>query len=46
MRIYFPRELDALLKYNGFRIEEKLGNYDGSPFESYSPQQIAICEKG
>jgi len=45
MRIYFPQELDALLGYNGFRIEEKYGDYDGSPFESYSPQQILLCAK-
>ena len=43
LRIYFPQELDALLKYNGFAIENKFGNYDESPFESSSQKQLIIC---
>ncbi len=42
-KIYFPQELDALLKYNGFAIEAKYGNYDQSPFESASRFQIVVC---
>ena len=43
MRIYYPQEIDALLKYNGFTIENKFGNYDESPFLSASPKQLIIC---
>ncbi|UCF09165.1 MAG: class I SAM-dependent methyltransferase [Thermoplasmata archaeon] len=43
MRIFFPRELDAILRYNGFIIEEKYGNYDKTPFSSDSPNQIVVC---
>jgi len=43
VRIYFPRELDALLKYNGFAVESKFGNYDEAPFESTSPKQLFVC---
>ncbi|MBT9151352.1 MAG: hypothetical protein DDT40_01545 [candidate division WS2 bacterium] len=43
MRIYFPQELDALLKYNGFRIEEKFGNYIETPFASAAPKQLIVC---
>jgi len=43
MRIYFPQELDALLKYNGFVIEAKLGDYDGRPFDSEAPKQLILC---
>jgi hypothetical protein len=43
MRIYFPRELDAVLGYNGFKIEAKLGDYDETPFTSESPKQLIIC---
>ncbi len=43
MRIYYPQELDALLKYNGFTIESKFGNYDESSFVSASPKQLIIC---
>ncbi|OUL30728.1 SAM-dependent methyltransferase [Nostoc sp. T09] len=42
-RLYFPQELEALLKYNGFKIEKKFGAYDGSPFSSNSFQQIFVC---
>ena len=44
MRIYYPQELDALLKYNGFNIEEKYGDFDESPFASSSLKQIIICK--
>lgn len=42
-RIIFPQELDALLAYNGFVIENKYGWYDETPFESGSPKQIVAC---
>ncbi len=42
MRIYYPQELDALLGYNGFRIEAKYGAFDGSPFRSESGKQIVV----
>jgi hypothetical protein len=43
MRMYFPQELDALTKYNGFAIEDKFGDYDQSPFTAQSEKQIIIC---
>jgi SAM-dependent methyltransferase len=42
MRVIFPQELDAILGYNGLGLEEKLGDYDGSPFRADSPKQLAI----
>lgn len=45
LRIIFPKELDALLKYNGFTIEAKYGEYDETPFNSDSKLQIIICYK-
>jgi len=44
MRIYYPQELDALIKYNGFEIEHKWGCYDESPFVSESQKQIVVCK--
>lgn len=44
MRQFFPQEFDALLEYNGFKIESKFGDRDGSPFESNSPRQIVIAK--
>ena len=46
MRMYFPQELDTLLKYNGLRVERKYGDYAGQPFGPDSPQQIPVCVAG
>ncbi|MDM7913740.1 MAG: class I SAM-dependent methyltransferase [Candidatus Eisenbacteria bacterium] len=43
MRCFFPQEMDALLRYNGWKVLEKFGNYDGSPFTSDSPKQLYVC---
>jgi SAM-dependent methyltransferase len=45
MRIFFPQELDALLKHNGLVITAKYGDVDGSPFSSDSPQQLVVCAR-
>jgi hypothetical protein len=46
MRMYFPQELDALLKYNGFVIEHKFGDYEQAAFGSASEKQLIVCAKG
>jgi len=43
MRMYFPQELDALLKYNGFMIETKFGSYDQLPFDGKAEKQLIVC---
>ena len=43
MRMFFPKELEALLQLNGFRIHDKYGDFDGSEFTSESPRQVIIC---
>jgi SAM-dependent methyltransferase len=43
LRIYFPQELDAILRYNGFTIDEKLGDYDGTLFDSSAAKQLIVC---
>lgn len=45
MRIFFPRELDALMALGGLTIERKLGDYDGTPFGSRTPKQIVVCRR-
>ena len=45
LRMFFPQELDALLYYNGFRIDYKYGNFNEQPFTSDSNTQIVICHK-
>lgn len=42
MRIFFPQELDALLRAAGFKIEAKYGDFNASPFTSQSPKQIVL----
>ncbi len=42
-RQFFPEELRALLHYNGFRIEAREGEFDGSAFESESESQVLRC---
>jgi len=43
MRMFFPQELDALLAFNGFTIEQKYGDYVGRPFRSRSAKQLCVC---
>jgi SAM-dependent methyltransferase len=43
MRMYFPQELDALLKYNGFVIEDKFGDYERAAFGAESEKQLIVC---
>jgi SAM-dependent methyltransferase len=43
LRCFFPCELDLLLEHHGFHGEQKLGNFDGSPFSNAAPKQIVIC---
>jgi ubiquinone/menaquinone biosynthesis C-methylase UbiE len=43
LRMIFPKELDMILKYNGFIIEAKFGEFDETPFTSDSRLQIIVC---
>lgn len=45
MRLFFPQEVEAILKYNGFKIISKMGDYDDSEYSSISPKQILVCQK-
>lgn len=45
MRQFFPQELDALLYYNDFQIEEKFGDRQGEKFESRLPRQIIVASQ-
>ncbi|TAI47606.1 class I SAM-dependent methyltransferase [Flagellimonas allohymeniacidonis] len=43
MRLFFPHELDAYLKVNGFAIVHKFGSFKEEPFQDDSEKQIFIC---
>ncbi len=45
LRMFFPQELDAMLEYNGFSIEDKFGDYEETPFASSTELQLVICSK-
>lgn len=44
MRCLWPLEMDAILKYNGFEIVNKFGDYNGSSFKSESSKQLYILK--
>jgi SAM-dependent methyltransferase len=44
MRMFFPRELDALLQLNGFEIESKWGDYQETPFGAGAERQLYVCK--
>ncbi len=44
-RIFFPQELELLLHYNGFRVEQQYGGYDGGPITSESQVMIVVCTR-
>lgn len=45
MRMYFPQELDYIVKTNHFKIVDKFGDYGRSPFANESPIQLLVCQK-
>jgi len=45
MRCFYPQEMETLLKYNGFKVIKKFGNFDEDPFLNESMKQIFICQK-
>jgi hypothetical protein len=42
--MYFPQELDALLKYNGLPVAQKFSDYAGTPFGPGATKQFVICK--
>ncbi|MFX0040569.1 MAG: class I SAM-dependent DNA methyltransferase [Promethearchaeota archaeon] len=43
LRIFFPKELDSIIKYNGFKIYAKYGDFNQNHFSSDSKRQIFEC---
>ncbi|MEM9694162.1 MAG: class I SAM-dependent methyltransferase [Myxococcota bacterium] len=43
MRVFFPQELLALLRWAGFRIEARYGSYERTPFAPESPQHLIVA---
>ncbi len=45
LRILFPKEIDALLKYNGFEVENKYGDHERNDFTDDSGIQLIVAKK-
>jgi len=45
IRYFFPQELESLLYYNGFVLEQMYGNFDKKPFQADSPLMVCVCRK-
>jgi 2-polyprenyl-3-methyl-5-hydroxy-6-metoxy-1,4-benzoquinol methylase len=43
LRYFFPQELESVLYYNGFKLEEMYGSFDLSPFQANSRLMVCIC---
>jgi SAM-dependent methyltransferase len=43
--IYFPSELDALLAQAGLQPVERIGSYEGDPWEATSRRCLWVCER-
>jgi SAM-dependent methyltransferase len=44
LKVYFPQELQALLRYNGLRLLAAYGGYDKTPLTCSSAKQIYVME--
>ena len=42
LRMFYPQEINALLRYNGFAIENKFGWYDERPYGDASSKQLIV----
>lgn len=43
LRFTYPREMQALLRYNGFAIRDAYGDWDRTPLSNDSPRMIYVC---
>lgn len=44
LRFVFPREMEALLHYNGLTIRDAHGDWDRQPLSGESPRMIYVCQ--
>jgi len=44
MRLFFPQELDAYLKWNGFEIMHKFGSFEEEAFNKAAEKQMFVCK--
>jgi 2-polyprenyl-3-methyl-5-hydroxy-6-metoxy-1,4-benzoquinol methylase len=44
-RMFFPKEFELLLQYNGFTVMQQYGGWDGSPITNASQLIIIVCAR-
>ncbi|MBU1239325.1 methyltransferase domain-containing protein [Myxococcota bacterium] len=44
MRCFYPQEMMALLRHNGFAVEQLLGDFQQNPFEQGCAKMIFVCK--
>lgn len=44
-RQFFPRELEALVHYNGFEVLQIEGGFDGEPLDAYAESQVVVARR-
>jgi SAM-dependent methyltransferase len=44
LRFVYPREMEALLHYNGLTIRNAYGDWDHQPLTNTSPRMIYVCQ--
>ena len=42
-RQFFPAELEALLHYNGFKVDSHTGDFDGAPIRAATESQVVVA---
>ncbi|SFJ55420.1 Methyltransferase domain-containing protein [Paenibacillus sp. UNC496MF] len=45
LRYFFPQELESVLYYNGFKLEEMYGDFELASFQASSPLMVCVCRK-
>jgi len=45
MRMFFPQELDALIRHNRFHIIDKYAGLDRTPFDAEAKHQVIVAER-
>jgi SAM-dependent methyltransferase len=43
LRQFFPQEMEALLHYNGFKVIERFGDWQGTPLANEHDMMIFVC---
>ncbi len=43
IRCFYPREMDLVLARHGFEVEDKFGDFEGTPFRKGAGKMVYVC---